>query len=61
MFFVYEQYEMEIDEFTKVLFNLIEESMGLLTRNLPVSASSFLLNNDRFQRNKGSAALQHRR
>ncbi|KAE8076553.1 hypothetical protein FH972_015196 [Carpinus fangiana] len=61
MFFVYEQYEMEIDEFTKVLFNLMEESMGLLTRNLPASASSFLLNNDRFHRNKGSAAVQHRR
>lgn len=52
---------MEIDGFAKVLFNCIEESMGLLTRNLPASASSFLLNYDRFHRNKGPAAVQDQR
>ncbi|GMY32571.1 3beta-hydroxysteroid-dehydrogenase/ decarboxylase isoform 3 [Fagus crenata] len=47
-FFVYEQYESEIDGFAKVLFNGMKESMELLTRNLPASASSFLRNYDGF-------------
>ncbi|XP_062173553.1 3beta-hydroxysteroid-dehydrogenase/decarboxylase isoform X2 [Alnus glutinosa] len=61
VFFVYEQYETEIDGFAKVLFNRIEESMGLLTRNLSASGSSFLLKCDRFHRNKVPAAVQHQR
>jgi GH43 family beta-xylosidase len=61
VFFVYDQYETEIDGFAKVLFNRIEESMGLLTRNLSASGSSFLLKCDRFHRNKVPAAVQHQR
>ncbi|KAF5465400.1 hypothetical protein F2P56_015413 [Juglans regia] len=56
-FFVYEQYESEIDGFVKVLFNSIKGSVGLLTRNLLASLSSFLRNYNSFLRNKGHAAL----
>ncbi|XP_059654680.1 3beta-hydroxysteroid-dehydrogenase/decarboxylase [Cornus florida] len=41
-FFVYEQYEVEIDAITKVLFNSTREIMGLLMRNLPTNMTSFL-------------------
>ncbi|KAM3750267.1 hypothetical protein ACB098_04G024200 [Castanea mollissima] len=60
-FFVYEQYESEIDGFAKVLFNSIKESMELLARNLPATASSFLRNYDRFHSNKETAVVKHQR
>ncbi|KAK4566607.1 hypothetical protein RGQ29_002751 [Quercus rubra] len=60
-FFVYEQYESEIDGFAKVLFKSIKESMELLARNLPATASSFLRNYDRFHGNKETAVVKHQR
>lgn len=41
-FFVYEQYEPEIDGLAKHLINSIKGSAELLTRILPPSAASFL-------------------
>ncbi|GLT34598.1 hypothetical protein SLA2020_091050 [Shorea laevis] len=43
-FFIYEQYEFEIDGLAKFLFNSIMESKALLARNLPASVASYLHN-----------------
>ncbi|GLT91653.1 hypothetical protein SLE2022_095290 [Rubroshorea leprosula] len=43
-FFIYEQYEFEIDGLAKFLFNSIMESKALLARNLPASVTSYLHN-----------------
>ncbi|XP_038688924.1 3beta-hydroxysteroid-dehydrogenase/decarboxylase [Tripterygium wilfordii] len=40
-FFVYEQYEPEIDGLARALLNIIMNSRGLMTRNLPASAGSY--------------------
>ncbi|KAK3204383.1 hypothetical protein Dsin_018429 [Dipteronia sinensis] len=42
VFFVYEQYELEIDGLAKFLFNYIEKSKASLMRNLPASVASSL-------------------
>ncbi|KAJ9189022.1 hypothetical protein P3X46_000364 [Hevea brasiliensis] len=43
-FFVYEQYEPEIDGLGKILLDRIKESKRLLMRNLPETVASFLQN-----------------
>ncbi|KAA8527274.1 hypothetical protein F0562_034629 [Nyssa sinensis] len=43
-FFVYEQYEEEIDGISKIFSNGVKEARGLLMRNLPMSMASILLN-----------------
>lgn len=61
-FFVYEQYESEIDGLAVILFNSIKESMGLLTRILPPSVASFLCNYESFINKKGnSAPVKHQK
>ncbi|GAV64310.1 3Beta_HSD domain-containing protein/Reticulon domain-containing protein [Cephalotus follicularis] len=41
-FFLYEQYESEIDGLVKVLFDFIKGSNGLVTRKLPACVTAFL-------------------
>ncbi|XP_050213284.1 3beta-hydroxysteroid-dehydrogenase/decarboxylase [Mercurialis annua] len=44
-FFVYEQYEVELDGLVKILHRGIDKLKRLLMRNLPASVASFLQNN----------------
>ncbi|XWS35300.1 hypothetical protein CRYUN_Cryun21dG0114200 [Craigia yunnanensis] len=56
-FFVYEQYESEIDGLGKVLFCGITESKELLRRNLPASITSFLQNCNILHQEKAPALV----
>uniref|UniRef100_A0A5B6ZX06 Reticulon-like protein n=1 Tax=Davidia involucrata TaxID=16924 RepID=A0A5B6ZX06_DAVIN len=58
-FFVYEQYEEEIDGIVKFLFNSMKVTMGLLMRNLPVSVASILRNCQILHEEKGPVELKH--
>lgn len=51
-FFVYEQYESEIDGLGKLLLNRMKESKRLLMRSLPETAESFLQNRGILQRER---------
>ncbi|GFY81356.1 hypothetical protein Acr_01g0011650 [Actinidia rufa] len=45
-FFVYEQYEAEMDGIVKILLIVMKEATGLLMNNLPVYVTSFLHNSE---------------
>ncbi|XP_022761619.1 3beta-hydroxysteroid-dehydrogenase/decarboxylase isoform X2 [Durio zibethinus] len=57
-FFVYEQYESEIDGIGEVLFYGIMESKGLLLRTLPASITSFLQNYNILHEEKAPAVVK---
>ncbi|KAI4324346.1 hypothetical protein L6164_023893 [Bauhinia variegata] len=57
-FFVYEQYEAEIDGLVEALFKSLKGSMIILTRNLPESISSLLHNDDNFQPSKAPGRVK---
>lgn len=42
LFFVYQQYEEEIDGIAKVVMIATKEAMGLMMHSLPASLTSFL-------------------
>ena len=52
-FFVYEQYEEEMDGLAEVLFDSIKKSKRLLMRNLPAPLVSFLCNRDALPDDEG--------
>ncbi|XVF65627.1 hypothetical protein PTKIN_Ptkin09bG0264200 [Pterospermum kingtungense] len=54
-FFVYEQYESELDGLGNVLFSGIMESKGLLRRTIPASIASFIGNNNTLYQGKAPA------
>ncbi|PON31205.1 Hopanoid-associated sugar epimerase, partial [Parasponia andersonii] len=58
-FFVYEQYESEIDGVAKLLYSCVKELMGLLKRNLPPSVASVLCNSKIPHQDKSPAAVRH--
>jgi hypothetical protein len=49
VFFVYEQYESEIDGLADILITISKEFVVYLMRNLPVSVSRLLHYGDNFQ------------
>ncbi|THG02295.1 hypothetical protein TEA_012266 [Camellia sinensis var. sinensis] len=54
-FFVYEQYEEEIDGIVNFLLNAMRTAMVLLMDNLPVSVTSFLRNTEMLHENRNCA------
>ena len=58
-FFVYEQYESEIDGLGKHLFKSVKELAGLLKKNLPHSVASILSNDTILREDKRPVAENH--
>ncbi|EXB23119.1 3beta-hydroxysteroid-dehydrogenase/decarboxylase isoform 3 [Morus notabilis] len=58
-FFVYEQYELEVDGLAKFLCVSVKELAGSLGRNLPHSVVSFLCNFRILGQDKRTAAVKH--
>ncbi|XP_021833306.1 3beta-hydroxysteroid-dehydrogenase/decarboxylase isoform X1 [Prunus avium] len=59
LFFIYEQYESEIDGFVKLLFNSIMSVFGSLRTNVPASVQHFLENHGIWRHGKGHATITH--
>ncbi|KAK9288132.1 hypothetical protein L1049_016580 [Liquidambar formosana] len=57
-FFVYEQYEEEIDGLAKILYDGMKNLMGLLKRNIPASMASFLQNYKILHQDKGHTTVK---
>lgn len=60
-FFVYEQYESEIDGLVDILFNSLKEFTMYLMGILPVSVSRLLHYHDNFQRYNGPGCVKELR
>ncbi|BBG93648.1 3-beta hydroxysteroid dehydrogenase/isomerase family protein, partial [Prunus dulcis] len=61
LFFIYEQYESEIDGFAKLLFNSTMLVFGSLRTNVPASVQLFLENHGIWRHGKGHATIKHQK